>query len=245
MMDSFEIKEINDYISYIPACEKPLSGDVGIIYGKNRTYIYDVGSTIGTLEFLNSIKGEFAIVTSHFHADHIWWLSEHKKGDAGVSRGDRISTDYLRPSYSELYVSAQTKKYTNDGIVVSEPLIIEDETRNGQPLKLEIYPLPSSHAKGCLALIVNDEYVFLGDASYCTWKEAGMGEGEEAAPGKGRAEYNVQQVKAQLDFFQSIPAEKLCLSHDRKFVRPKKVLIRELQALYASREAGKNIIVVR
>lgn len=244
-MDSCELKKINEYISYIPACEEPLSGDVGIIYGKNRTYIYDVGSTLGTLSYLNSITESFAIITSHFHGDHIWWLAEHKKGDPGVSHGDKISMDYKRPGYSELYVSAQTKKYTNDGIIVTEPLIIEDEAITGEPLRLEIYPLPSSHAKGCLALIVNDEYVFLGDATYCTWKETGMGEDEETAPGKGRAVYNVQQVKAQLDFFGNIKADKLCLSHDRKFVRPKKVVLRELQSLYASREPGENIIVVR
>lgn len=241
-MNSYDIIRINDYISYIPSCGEPLSGDVGIIYGKNRTYLYDVGSTLGCLEFLHSIPGKFSIVASHFHGDHIWWLTTHKKGDAGVKPGDTISLDYKRPAYSELYVSQQTKKYTGDGIVVEEPLIIEDETITGEPLKIEIRPIPSSHSKGCLLMMVNEELIFLGDSTYCSWKTGSTDGDEEGRPGVGHAEYNVQLLQAEIELLSALKAEKVALSHDRKFIRPKKVVIREFQSVYALREPGKNTI---
>ncbi|MBR4816230.1 MAG: hypothetical protein IKZ73_03065, partial [Lachnospiraceae bacterium] len=61
--------KINDYMSYIPAVEVPVSGDVGVIYGKKATYLYDVGSTVECLDFLYSLKGKIQIVISHFHGD--------------------------------------------------------------------------------------------------------------------------------------------------------------------------------
>lgn len=244
-MAVLEIKKINDCISYIPACTEPLSADVGIIYGKNRTYLYDVGSTIENLEFMYSLKEPFSIITSHFHGDHIWWLEKHRAGDAGVKPGDTLSLDYKRPRYAELYVSSQTKKYTEDGIVVSERMTINDTAADGTPLTLEIIPFPSSHAKGCLALMVNDEILFTGDGTYCVWKSAGAGEDEENAPGVGFAQYNVQQLKAEIDLLSELKAEKIALSHDRKFIRPKKVILRELQSAYAQREPGQNIIIVK
>lgn len=243
-MNGYEIIKINDYISYIPSCEEPLSADVGIIYGKNRTYLYDVGSTLGCLEFLHSLEGPFSIVTSHFHGDHIWWLTSHKKGDPGVKPGDTISLDYQRPAYSELYVSSQTKKYTGDGTVVDSPLVLQDETLTGEPLKIEIRPIPSSHSKGCLMMIVNDELIFLGDSTYCAWKTGTSDEDEDTAPGVGHAEYNVQLLKAEMELLQEVKAEKVALSHDRKFIRPKKVVIREFQSVFALREPGKNVIVM-
>ena len=65
------IEKINEYISYIPAAEVPISSDVGIIYGKNSTYLFDVGSTEECLNFLYSLKGKMQIVISHFHGGTI------------------------------------------------------------------------------------------------------------------------------------------------------------------------------
>ena len=56
------IKNINDHISYIPCCEMPISGDVGIIRGKKSTYLYDVGSTPECLDFLHSLNGRMQLV---------------------------------------------------------------------------------------------------------------------------------------------------------------------------------------
>ena len=57
-----EIKEINDRISYIPACEKPLSSDIGIIRGDSKIYLFDVGSTLQALNFLYSLPDNKDII---------------------------------------------------------------------------------------------------------------------------------------------------------------------------------------
>ena len=246
---SYEIRKINDYISYIPAEETPLSSQVGIVYGENATYLFDVGSTLGCLEFLQELKAPFDIVCSHFHGDHIWWLTDHQRGDVGVNEEDNVSTSYEKPSYRQLYVSNETKKHTKAGTVVDKPIVIYDRIRKNEKdlceescrdgaesdiLKIEIIPCPSSHCKGALIMVVNDEYIFAGDSTYC--KGIRNGAGEE------RPAYNVQLLKAQLELLNSLKADKILLSHDRKFVRPKKVAIRELEAMYSKRIPGENMI---
>lgn len=242
-----ELKKINEYMSYIPCCEEPLSSDVIVVYGKKRTYLYDVGSTIDCLDFLYSIEGEWNATISHFHGDHSWWVCKHRQDEPGVKPGDNISTTYERPGYSDIYVSSQTYKHTKHGTVVSEPMVIEDdETITGEPLKIEIRPIPSSHSKGCLIMTVNDEYIFLGDSTYCTWKADNKAEeDEEAAPGVGHAEYNVQQLCAQIGLLEASPAEKCALSHDRKLIRPKKVVLRELKSVYEQRKPGNPVIMLK
>ena len=169
------LQKINDYISYIPSCEVPISGEVGVIYGKKTTYLFDVGSTYECLDFLYSLNGKMQIVISHFHGDHTWWLTKHRAGEKGMLPGDTISLTYEPVKYEKLYRGKSTEKYLPDGQIVTEPVLIEDETPSGQPLKLEIIPMPSSHTKGSLALVVNDEYVFMGDATYCKY----IAEGED------------------------------------------------------------------
>ena len=229
------IKDINDHISYIPCCELPLSGDVGIIKGKKSTYLYDVGSTVECLDFLYSLKGRMQLVISHFHADHTWWLTKHKKGDARILEGDEISVNYERPDFEKLYIGKGTEKYLPDGIVLKEPLLIEDETLSGEPLKLGIIPMPSSHSKGSLALSVNDEYLFMGDSTYCKYNKNNETNIE-------CAEYNAGKLKEQIELLKELPADKCLISHDPHFIRPKKVIIRQLEALYSKRKPGENII---
>ena len=202
------LQKINDYISYIPSCEVPISGEVGVIYGKKTTYLYDVGSTYECLDFLYSLNGKMQIVISHFHGDHTWWLTKHRAGEKGMLPGDTISLTYEPVKYEKLYIGKSTEKYLPDGQIVTEPVLIEDETPSGQPLKLEIIPMPSSHTKGSLALVVNNEYVFMGDATYCKY----IAEGED-----GYAEYNVQKLKEQIDVLKSLKAEKCLVSHEKRF----------------------------
>jgi glyoxylase-like metal-dependent hydrolase (beta-lactamase superfamily II) len=222
---------INDYISYIPSSEVPISGEVGIIYGKKTTYLYDVGSTRECLDFLYSLNGRMQIIISHFHGDHTWWLTKHRAGEKGMLPGDTLSLTYEPVKYEKLYIGKSTEKYLPDGQIVMEPVIIEDETPSGLPLKLEIIPMPSSHTKGSLALVVNDEYVFMGDATYCKY----IAEGED-----GYAEYNVQKLKEQIDVLKSLKAEKCLVSHEKRFERPLKVVIRQLESIYARRLPGEN-----
>ena len=227
------IVKINDYISYIPAAEVPISSDVGIIYGKNCTYLFDVGSTEECLNLLYSLKGRVKIIISHFHGDHTWWLTRHKAGEEGMLPGDTLSLTYEPVKYEKLYIGKGTEKYLPDGEIVREPLIIWDNT----DLKLAILPMPSSHSKGSLALIVNDEYIFMGDSTYCRYIPKKEGEEE-------RAEYNIQKLKEQIDLLKSIKADKCLISHEKRFIRPKKVVIRQLESIYERRRPGENVVVL-
>lgn len=231
------IEKINEYISYIPATEIPISSDVGIIYGKNCTYVFDVGSIPESLDFLHSLNGNVKIVISHFHADHTWWLTRHKPGEEGMLPGDTLSLTYEPVKYEKLYIGKGTERYLPDGEIIREPYIIWDEItdREGKPLKLEILPMPSSHSKGSLALVVNDEYIFMGDSTYCRYipKREGV---------KDHVEYNVQKLKEQIELLKSIKAEKCLISHEKRIMRPKKVVIRQLESIYAGRQPGENVI---
>lgn len=231
------IEKINEYISYIPATEIPISSDVGIIYGKNCTYVFDVGSIPESLDFLHSLNGNIKIVISHFHADHTWWLTRHKPGEEGMLPGDTLSLTYEPVKYEKLYIGKGTERYLPDGEMIREPYIIWDEItdREGKPLKLEILPMPSSHSKGSLALVVNDEYIFMGDSTYCRYipKREGV---------EDHVEYNVQKLKEQIELLKSIKAEKCLISHEKRIMRPKKVVIRQLESIYAGRQPGENVI---
>ena len=242
------IEKINEYISYIPAVEKPVSSDVGIIYGKKNVYIYDVGSVPECLDFLHTLDGRMQIVISHFHADHTWWLTKHRENEDGVLPGDELSLSYEPLKYEKLFIGKGTEKYLPDGEIVCEPLVIYDETdpemsggtgeNPNRELKLEIIPMPSSHSKGSLALVVNDEYFFMGDSTYCRYIP--KKEGEE-----DRVEYNVQKLKEQIDLLKQVKAEKCLISHEKRFMRPKKVVLRQLEAIFEKRRPGENVIVMK
>ena len=203
---------VNDRISYIPACEKPLSSDVGVIRGDKKIYLFDVGSTVQNLNYLYSLPDDKEIIISHFHADHTWWLETHRLGDTDMSENDNISPCYERPLYEKRYVSKQSAKYTGGGDIVTDPVSIEDG------VKLTIAPIPSSHSKGSLALIVNDEIAFLGDATYSTADKTGPF-------------YNAQLLQEEIAFLERIPAGKVFLSHERRPVKPKEVIIRQLKMI--------------
>ena len=238
------IEKINEYISYIPAAEVPISSDVGIIYGKNCTYVFDVGSIPESLDFLHSLNGNVQIVVSHFHGDHTWWLTRHKSGEEGMLPGDTLSLKYEPVKYEKLYIGKGTEKYLPDGEIIREPYIICDNINaekdidnegDDKPLKLEILPMPSSHSKGSLALVVNDEYIFMGDSTYCRYipKKESI---------EDHAEFNVQKLKEQIDLLKSIKADKCLISHEKRIMRPKKVVIRQLESIYARRQPGENVI---
>ena len=261
-----EIK-ITDRISYIPACDRPLSADVGIVRGDEYTYIYDVGSTPETLEFLHSLKGRCDIVISHFHGDHTWWLTGHHPGEEGMEEGDTISLTYERPGFRHLYVGALTKKYIPDGQVITAattissrtglnfsadervaiaPELTAEDEKNGKPkkagepentsrepiagepaslydgVKIDIYPIPNSHCKGALLMMVDNEYAFIGDSAYSMTRD-------------GRPCYNAQLLKDEIELLKRIPADKLLISHDKKYIRDKKVVLRQMETIYSHR----------
>ena len=139
-----DMVKIDDIISYIPACRDPLSADVGVITGNKKTWIFDVGSSESTLEEIQQIEREKAIVISHFHPDHMGNLQ--------------------KINCPEIYVGANTLRYSGKGTVVDSDLYVEDGVR------MHLFPIPCCHAKGSLGLEVNETYAFIGDATTPTRK---------------------------------------------------------------------------
>ena len=138
---------LTDHISYLKATRTPLSADVGVIRGTCFTWLFDVGSSEETADFLQNLPGEKILVLSHFHPDHI--------------------ANWSRIPHREMYQGVNTYGYTKSGTVVDRELVIEDG------ISFRLLPLPSSHAKGSLLLAV-EEYAFLGDATYCTNKKGNL-----------------------------------------------------------------------
>ena len=131
---------INDKISYVECSEDPLSADIGIVRDGEEIWLYDVGNDIRNLE---GLSGQYNVVLSHFHQDHVGSLEK-----IGIKK---------------LYVSKETQKHVKPaGVIVEEDVFVGN---------LHIFPLRSSHAKGSLGLEVDETYAFVGDALYCKAKE--------------------------------------------------------------------------
>lgn len=185
---------LNDIVSYFPACNEPLSADVGMIQGSTLTWFFDVGNCNAVLEAVNSTEGGKGVIISHFHPDHMGNLG-------GVD-------------FRECYVSSNTFKYCRCGTVVGNDLYIEDGA------SLHIFPLPSSHAKGCLGLEVNGTWAFTGDAVYATRKE-------------GRIVYNAQLLLEEIRVL--FKAEWIIQSHNMGEPKPKAEVLKELREIYSLR----------
>ena len=197
------MKIIDENISYIPASLNPLSADVVFIKTENATWIYDTGSNEEALSEINAIQGAKNIVLSHFHPDH--------------------TANTTKVSFDKLYLSRQTSKYIHGGTIIESNFKDNDGG-------IEICPIPSSHAKGCLCLIYKD-YAFLGDATYCKEKD-------------GSRVYNVQQLKAEISFLEALQCKYVCLSHDEKFVHERLLLIKMHKSIYAKRSGNEPYVVV-
>ena len=236
------IIKLTDRIQYLQMSNDPLSADVIAVRGDRAWWIFDVGACDEAVQFINELPRipveEAAIpvdenganlaacnnaarlaknvVISHFHRDHL----------LNVQRmyGGEISLDI-----DALYVGAYTSKTFGEieGVaknVVMEPLALDDG------VQIQILPMPNSHAKGSLALVV-DDYVFLGDATYPM-----VGHG---APDV----YNVQILGEQIKLLKSLTPSRFCLSHKRGLVRDKTSVIQFLESVYARRQKNENYIV--
>lgn len=143
-------------------------------------------------ENIQGLGKNHPIVLSHFHIDH-------------VGNIDSFSTN-------ELYVSKETYKHIHRGTVVEHDIYVGN---------LHIFPLPSSHAKGCLGLEM-DNYAFVGDALY--------GKSKEDA-----CIYNTQHLKNEIAVLKGLKANYLLVSHLPGLVRPKEKVISALQEIYKKR----------
>ena len=191
---------MDDCITRIEASDNPLSADVFFIKGNEYTYIVDVGSNDEALEAVESIPKKKIIIT-HFHADHAENLIRIKQIDS-----------------KDLYVGDYTAKFYGIGTVITDPVHIEDG------VAIDILKLPSSHAKGCLTIIVNKNTILLGDGCYCNNKGYNVSLLHDAIKVLSEAEYNVA-IK----------------SHDLK-IYTKEELIKELETIYSLREKNNPFI---
>lgn len=225
------IVKLTDRIQYLQVSYEPLSADVVAVRGDSAWWIFDVGACDEAVQFINDLPRVFAdckvegdaaaplkknIVISHFHRDHLLNVVRHCNGE--------VSLDF-----DALYVGSHASKVVGEmsdreKVVVSSPLSFVDG------VKIQILPIPNSHAKGSLALIV-DDYVFLGDATYPM-----VGHGTPDV-------YNVQILGEQIALLKSLAATRFCLSHKRGLVRDKDSVIQFLESVYARRQKNENYIV--
>lgn len=126
-------------------------------------------------------------------------------------------------NYDRLYISSHTSKYISGGTIVKTSYLDTDDN-------IQISEIPSSHAKGCLCLIYKD-YAFLGDATYCKEKQ-------------GSHVYNVQTLKAEIEFIEALNCKYVCLSHDTKFIQEKQILLKMHKAIYSKRIKNEPFIKV-
>ena len=216
---------------------EPLSADVVAVRGDSAWWIFDVGACDEAVDFINALPRSSEssthldtseciknatvplkknIVISHFHRDHLLNVVRHCNGE--------VSLDF-----DTLYVGSHASKVVgeiagHEKITVSSPLLFDDVVH------IEILPVPNSHAKGALALIV-DDFVFLGDATYPM-----VGHGEPDV-------YKVQILEQQIKMLKSLTASRFCLSHKRGLVRDKSSVIQFLESVLARRQKNENYIV--
>ncbi len=141
---------------------------------------------------ISSLDGDYNVVLSHFHADHA--------GNVGKIR------------IKSLYVTKETYCRVKTGNIVDTDVYVDG---------VHIFPIPSSHAKGCLGLEAGN-FAFVGDALYGREKD-------------GKYVYNAQKLKEEINLLKTLNAEKLLVSHFGGMVREKSDVISELEAIYRKR----------
>ena len=205
------VKRIDDKISFLPCSEEPLSAEVYLIRGKAYTYVVDVGSSDRAYEIINAIDKKKIIIT-HFHDDHMKNLKRLDISEDMLFLGDHTEKILESRVYSDEFVKC--------GTVVKKSLEMTDG------IKLQICPIPSSHAKGSLGVIVCNEYLLIGDGYYCSSKG-----------------YNVSLLHDEISVLKSLDFTKVIMSHDEK-VYSKEEILSELEAIYAKKDKSSPFIIV-
>ncbi|MGN1019003.1 MAG: hypothetical protein ACI4O7_01410 [Aristaeellaceae bacterium] len=197
-----DCRRLTDTIGYYPAREQPLSAEVAVIAGDSGWWIFDAGAAEDVAAVVRALPGEKRLLISHFHQDHMACWEQMQCG--------------------EIYAAPHTLRYTGRGTAVRSPLILRD----GADLRL--FPLPSSHARGCLGL-ETEGFAFLGDGLYACVKQ-------------GRWAYNTSVLAETLRTLRNLQADRLLLSHDFGRVRARGEVVAELEAVYARRQPGEPYI---
>ena len=145
----------------------------------------------------------YDVVLSHFHQDHT--------GNIG------------KLNIKEAFVSHETKRHVQMGTVADRDIYIDN---------LHIFPLPSSHCKGCLGLEVDETYAFVGDALYSKFRD-------------GYYIFNAQLVKEEIAVLKKLKAPYLLVSHFKGMVRRRNEVIAQLEELYHYRDKNSSEIKVK
>ncbi|WP_461883797.1 MBL fold metallo-hydrolase [Fusicatenibacter sp.] len=205
-----EIKSLCDQIAYVTPTEVPLSANVVLIEGSHFLWIFDVGIHPAIPEILRQkaeqTGKEIRVILSHFHPDHIANLPQIP--------------------CAEIYQGKNTFRYTGKGTIVEKDLCIKDGS-----VELHLFPVPSSHAKGSLALEVNHTWCFLGDAIYATQKG-------------GQRVYNAERLLAGIRCLKNIQAPWFLPSHAEPFQQKKEEMIAQMEKIYSRRIQGEPYIPV-
>lgn len=152
---------------------------------------------------ISELTGNYNVVLSHFHQDHT----------------GNIEKLHIK----EAFVSLETKRHVQMGTVVDKDIYIDN---------LHIFPLPSSHCKGCLGLEVDETYAFIGDALYSKFRD-------------GYYIFNTQLVKDEITVLKKLQAPYLLVSHLKGMVRRRDEVIAELEDLYNLRVKNSSEIKVK
>ena len=152
---------------------------------------------------ISELTGNYNVVLSHFHQDHT--------GNIG------------KLNIKEAFVSPETKRHVQMGTVADKDIYIGN---------LHIFPLPSSHCKGCLGLEVDETYAFVGDALYSKFRD-------------GYYIFNAQLVKEAIAVLKKLKAPYLLVSHFKGLVRCRDEVIAELTELYQHRDKNSPEIKVK
>ena len=209
---------ITEQISYIPASKNPLSADVVIIEGNEYLYLFDVGNNEDVAVYLDKLPKKKKVILSHFHADHI--------GSIGRFTFETVYAGPIVGKYYQYFVPGYEKdREPEKYLTVAEPIRISDG------VELQIYPMPSSHAKGSLLVQINEEYILIGDGLYSRKKD-------------GRAVYNAQLLKEQMKLLKELPGDKLFLSHEKRPIKAKRSMIKYLEKIYEKREKNNPYIAI-
>ena len=94
-----------------------------------------------------------------------------------------------------------------------------------------MFPLPSSHAKGCIALEVDGKYCFTGDGLYAMQK------------GTQRL-YNAGVLKEEIAVLKNVKADSFMCSHRPPQVRSRNSVVRWLESIYEKRNKNSAYIEV-
>ena len=152
---------------------------------------------------ISELTGNYNVILSHFHQDHT--------GNIG------------KLNIKEAFVSPETIRHVQMGTVADKDIYIGN---------LHIFPLPSSHCKGCLGLEVDETYAFVGDALYSKFRD-------------GYYILNAQLVKEEIAVLKKLKAPYLLVSHFKGMVRRRNEVIAELEELYHYRDKNSSEIKVK